>query len=333
MIENIALHYDSEMTLEADAIHLDLDSHALRVVRAVGDHGSITGAARALGYSQPAISQHLKRLEARIGMPVVSRVGRGVALTEAGRVLARHASTVTTALDAAAGELADLSGLRSGRVRIAAFPSASSTIIPRLLRTMAGTHPGVRITYTEAEPPEAVQSVRTQAADLAITFSYPGDRVDPHRESARGLAVVPVWFDEMVVALPVDHPLAAEPTVDLAALAGEAWIAGCPRCRGHLLELTDQCDYSPRIAYETDNFIAVLSMVAERVGVALLPSLAVASAGLHPGVVVRPTSNRDRRTVNLVGSVGADQVPAIAATADVLLNLDASEWMLSSADR
>jgi DNA-binding transcriptional LysR family regulator len=303
------------------------------VVRAVADHGTITGAARALGYSQPAISQHLKRLEARIGMPVVSRVGRGVVLTEAGRVLARHASTVTTALDAAAGELADLSGLRSGRVRLAAFPSASSTIIPRLLRTMAGTHPGVRITYTEAEPPEAVQSVRSQAADLAITFSYPGDRVDPHKESARGLAVLPVWFDEMVVALPADHPLAAEPTVDLAALADEPWIGGCPRCRGHLLELTDQCDFTPRIAYETDNFIAVLSMVAERVGVALLPSLAVASAGRHPGVVVRPTSNRDRRTVNLVGSVGADQVPAIAAAANALLTLDTSEWMLTSAAR
>ncbi len=322
------------MTLEAsDAIRLDLDSHALRVVRAVADHGTITGAARALGYSQPAISQHLKRLEARIGMPVVSRVGRGVALTEAGRVLARHASTVTTALDAAAGELADLSGLRSGRVRLAAFPSASSTIVPRLLRTMAATHPGVRITYTEAEPPEAVESVRSQVTDLAITFSYPGDRVDPHRESARGLAVIPLWRDEMVLALPDWHPLASDATIDLAALAGESWIAGCPRCRGHLLELTDKRDFAPRIAYETDNFIAVLSMVAEGVGVALLPSLAVASAGHHPGVVVRPTSNHDHRTVNLVGSVGADQVPAIAAAADVLVNLDAAEWMLTAPPR
>ncbi|ERK69597.1 transcriptional regulator, LysR family, partial [Leifsonia aquatica ATCC 14665] len=74
----------------------DLDSHSLRVVRAIADEGSITRAADALGYSQPAISQHLRRLEARIGLPVVSRAGRGVRLTEAGRVLARHALTVTT---------------------------------------------------------------------------------------------------------------------------------------------------------------------------------------------------------------------------------------------
>jgi molybdate transport repressor ModE-like protein len=134
--------------MPSDATRLDLDSHALRIVRAVADHGSITRAAQVLGYSQPAISQHLKRLEARLGMPVVTRAGRGVRLTEAGRVLARHAGTVTTALDAAAGELADLQGLRTGRVRLAAFPSASSTLVPRLLGMMGSTHPGVHVTYT-----------------------------------------------------------------------------------------------------------------------------------------------------------------------------------------
>ncbi|MFF1572370.1 LysR family transcriptional regulator [Leifsonia sp. NPDC058292] len=314
--------------MTSDFDRLDLDSHALRVVRAVADHGSITQAAVALGYSQPAISQHLKRLEARLGMPVVTRAGRGVRLTEAGRVLARHAGTVTTALDAAAGELADLRGLRSGRVRLAAFPSASATIVPRLLGTMGGAHPGVRITYAEAEPPEAVSAVRKQSADLAITFSYPGDRVDPHRESARGLAVVPVWRDEMLIVLPAGHPLADSAAVDLADLAGESWIAGCPRCRGHLLELTDARDFVPRIAYETDNFVAVMSMVAEGVGVALVPSLAVGSAARTAGVVVRPTVNHDHRTINLVGAAGSDQVPAIAATAAALLALDASDWDL-----
>jgi len=97
----------------------DLDAHSLRVVKAISDTGSITAAARQLGYSQPAVSQQLRRLERRAGMPIVERVGRGVRLTEAGRVLARHAAAVTTALDAAAGDLAELRGLRAGRVRIA----------------------------------------------------------------------------------------------------------------------------------------------------------------------------------------------------------------------
>ncbi|WP_308465071.1 LysR family transcriptional regulator [Rathayibacter soli] len=309
----------------------ELDSHTLRIVRAISETGSITAAAAALGFSQPAISQHLKRAETRIGMPIVARAGRGVRLTEAGRVLARHAGTITTALDAAAGELSELAGLRAGRVRIAAFPSASPTLVPKLLGKMAQVHPGIGISYLEAEPPEAVQAVREQQADLAVTFSYPGDRVDPHKDSARGLVVAPLWRDEMLLALPGDHPQAASGTVALDALAAESWIAGCPRCRGHLLQLAEKSGFEPAIAYETDNFVAVLGMVAARLGVALIPSLAVDAASVPSGVVIRPTSNRDYRTIHLVGAAGSEKVPAIAATTAVIVDLDTSAWSLGPA--
>ena len=126
----------------------DLDPQLLRLVKAIADEGSITAAADALGYSQPAVSQQLKRAEVRLGLALIERVGRGVRLTEAGRVLARHAPSVTSALDAAAGELAELQGLRSGRVRLVAFPSASPTIVPRLLarpgRAASRNHGDVR---------------------------------------------------------------------------------------------------------------------------------------------------------------------------------------------
>jgi DNA-binding transcriptional LysR family regulator len=141
--------------------------------------------------------------------------------------------------------------------------------------------------------------------------------------------VVPVWRDEMMLVLPARHPLAEAESIDLADLADESWIAGCPRCRGHLLELTDARDFVPRIAYETDNFVAVVSMVTEGVGVALIPSLALGSIGRTDGVVVRPTVNHDHRTINLVGAAGSDRVPAIAVTASALLALDATEWSLA----
>lgn len=307
---------------------LELDSHTLRIVRAIAEAGSITAAAAALGFSQPAISQHLKRAEQRIGMPIVTRVGRGVRLTEAGRVLARHAGTITTALDAAAGELAELSGLRAGRVRVVAFPSASPTLVPRLLGTLSRVHPGIGISYLEAEPPEAVEAVREQRAELAITFSYPGDRIDPHKESARGLVVAPLWRDEMMLAVPDAHSAAASSNVDLKSLAGDRWIAGCIRCRGHLLQLADEAGFEPSIAYETDNFVAVLGMVAAGLGVALIPSLAIDAASVPPGVSIRPTRNHDARTIHLVGAAGSDQVPAIAATAQAIVELDTSTWRL-----
>jgi molybdate transport repressor ModE-like protein len=273
---------------------LDVDSHALRIVHRISELGSITAAARSLGYSQPAVSQHLKRLEARLGLPLVAKSGRGVRLTEAGRILARHAATVTQALDAAAGELSDLAGLRSGRVTLAAFPSASATVIPTLLRGLSTRHPGVQLNYVEAEPPEAVRAVRDRTADLAITFSYTGDQADPHRQSAQGLTVVPLWRDEMLVVAPREH----------------------------------RSGFSPSISYETDNVVAVFGMVAAGLGVALVPALAIAASPLPPGIVARPTIGGDVRTIHLVGTDGAETVPAVAATIRAIAEIDAAPWSL-----
>ncbi|WP_105034712.1 LysR family transcriptional regulator [Cryobacterium aureum] len=292
----------------------DLDANVLRVVRAVHETGSITAAAAALGYSQPAVSQQLKRLEHRLGLAVVERVGRGVRLTEAGFVLARHAVTVATALDAAAGEIAELQGLRAGLVRLVAFPSASATLVPSLLARMTAQHSQISITYLEAEPPEAVAAVRENRADLAITFSYPGDRVDPHRESAQGLRVATLRRDEMMLVLPVGHSLGAGVAhIDLGDLADENWVAGCPRCRGHLLDLCDRRGFAPRISYETDNVAAVFGLVEAGIGVALLPALAIESVGRRAGVAIRATTGRDHRTLHAVTVAGAERVPALAA--------------------
>ena len=289
----------------------EFDVQALRVIKAIADEGSITAAAASLGYSQPALSQQMKRLEQRLGVPVIERVGRSVRLTEAGRVLARHAPAVTTALDAAAGELAELRGLRAGRVRLVAFPSASPTVVPRLLSDLAEHHPGITITYVEAEPPEAVDAVREDRADIALTFSYPGDRDDPHGSSARGLAVRAVGSDDLLAVLPEGHPAAAGERVEVSELADENWIAGCPRCRGHLLELCGRAGFEPRIGFETDNFVAVEGLVAQGIGVATLPRMAVESFPLMPGVITRPLPHAEARTLHVVTAHGAERVPAV----------------------
>lgn len=297
-----------------------LDAHALRVVQAIADEGSLTAAAAALGYSQPALSQQVQRLEARLGVALVERVGRRLRLTQAGEVLARHAPAVSSALQAAAGELDQLRGLTSARVRLAAFPSASATLVPRLLAELAAAHPGIMVTYVEAEPPEAVDAVRHGRVDAALTFSYPGDRDDPHGASAEGLAVRAIGRDELRAVLPAGHIAAGAP-VDLAALADENWIAGCPRCRGHLLEVCATAGFAPRIAFETDNFVAVQSLVERGLGVALLPRLALESTPQRPGIVVQPTASGDTRTVHLVTARGARGVPATAVVLRALERL------------
>ncbi|QTX04364.1 LysR family transcriptional regulator [Agromyces archimandritae] len=311
-----------------DAIRDALDLATLRAVSALAEHGSLTAAAAAIGYSQPAISQRLQRFEARTGIALTERAGRGLRLTHAGRALLRHAVAVRGELDAAAAALAELGGLEAGRIRLAAFPSASATLVPALVRILAARHPGLAVSYVEAEPPEAVAAVRDDRADLAITFSYPGDRHDPHRDSARGLDVADYAEEEVRLVLPAGHPAAdagraagaGDPAgavgtgasaalPALAELAGEDWIAGCPRCRGHLLEVCGVAGFEPRIVFETDNAAAVEGMVAEGLGVALLPELALAASARRPGVVTRATG--ERRTLHLVTARGA--APAVAA--------------------
>lgn len=304
-----------------EALAASLDLQTVRVVRQIAEHGSLTAAADALGYSQPAVSQQLRRFEERTGIALVERVGRGIRLTESGRVLARHANAVATALEAAAGELDEIRGLRAGRVRLVAFPSASATLVPRLIAALAASHPGIDLTYVEAEPPEAVAAVRSDRADLALTFSYPGDRDDPHRASARGLEVRPFGDEPMQLVLPAGHPAAVDDVVDLERLSGQPWIAGCPRCRGHLLELADAAGFVPRIAFETDNFVAVEGMVAQGLGVALLPALALGASPRHPGVVVRPTARADVRSLHLVTAKGAERAPAVGVAIAALEGL------------
>ena len=296
----------------------ELDAHGLRVVKAIADTGSITAAARALGYSQPAVSQQLRRLEQRAGMPIVERVGRGVRLTEAGWVLARHAATVTTALDAAAGDLAELRGLRAGRVRIAAFPSASSTVVPRVIAAVTARRPGVSISFVEAEPPEAIAAVREDRADIALIYSYPGDRREQLTSAAAGLSVRHLADDDTVVVVPAEHPAASDDPIDLSQLAGERWIAGCPQCRGHLLEACGRAGFVPDIAFETDNYIAVENLVALGVGMAILPRMAVASLPLPAGIAVPRLPAAEARTLHVVTARGAASVPAVGAALEVV---------------
>lgn len=311
---------------------MEIDLQSVRIVRAIAEHGSISAAARALGYSQPAVSQHVRRAERRLGVPLVVRAGRGVRLTEPGLVLARHAQTIGQALDAARGELAELVGLGTGTVRIAAFPTASSTIVPRLLSAVRDAHPGLTVSYIEAEPPEALAMLREGAVDVAITFAYPGDRADPHRESEGPVETVSLFTEPVVIVLPEQHPLALDGgAVELALLGGERWIAGCPLCRGHLLAACEAVGVEPDIEFETDNAVAVLNLVAAGLGVALLPRLALATATPPQGAVVRATVPSSDRSIQVVVQHGSRRVPSIAAVLDAVLALEGRDWGLSPA--
>ncbi|NYE02880.1 DNA-binding transcriptional LysR family regulator [Kineosphaera limosa] len=294
-----------------------IDTAGFRVMRAIAEEGSFTAAALALGYSQPAVSQMVRRLEQRTGTALVERVGRSVRLTEAGQVLARHAVNVLASLDAAEEEIAAITGLRAGRVRLMAFPSSSSTLVPMALAQVRSDHPGISVTFTEAEPPESLAALRAGDCDIAVAFSYEGTDLARGEESLDAFVTYPLLEDEVHLALPRDHPRAADGVVRLEDLADEDWIAGCPRCRGHLLQVCSNAGYVPRVAFETEDYVTVLSFVANRLGIALIPGLIMRNTS-HPDVVTVPIDPPSRRTVYAVTTPDLQRVPAVATTLDAL---------------
>src|SRR5579863_3282023 len=177
-----------------------LDVTRLRVLVAVARHGSVTAAARALNYAQPSVSHHLARLEAETGIKLVQRAGRGIRLTDAGRLLAERAVEVIGRLDAAENELAVFSGLRAGRLRLAAFPSALSTIVPAAAAIMQERHPSVDLRLTEAEPPEAVRMLRAGYVDVALVFRHEPDEAGrAKRDTPAAASAGPAVGDEPAV--------------------------------------------------------------------------------------------------------------------------------------
>ena len=318
-----------------------LDVTRLRVLVAVARYGSVTAAARALNYAQPSVSHHIARLEAETGARLLQRAGRGIRLTDAGRLLAERAEEILGRMDAAENELAAHVGLREGRIRLAAFPSALGTIVPAAAACLEAESPGMDLMLTEAEPPEALRMLRAGYVDAALVFRhYQQDADDgpPSKddEGARGVLLL----DEPVhlitpaactqAAGPPGPPGAGQPAVhpaaslsgergvaDLAAYEGRRWIAGCERCRGYLLRQCALAGFTPKIAFTTDDYVAVQALVAAGLGVATLPDLALRSAR-HPGITAVPIAGARRHVFAMTYGEPPDP-PATARLIEVLM--------------
>lgn len=306
----------------------DIDLRTIRIVDAIGETGSVTGAARALGISQPAVSQHLARIESKFGIRLVQRRGRITVLTEAGRALTAVAPRIEQALDDAAQDLLGLASAQTGSIALAAFPSASSTIVPTLLSDLRRIRPGLAIGYTEAEPADALRLLEDREADAAIVCTYPGDELLGALESPR-VAATQLYRDELLLVFPSDHPLASEPMVDLDALEDDEWIVGCPKCRGYALSACAEAGFRPRIAYETDNFLAVLNLVARGLGVAVLPRLSISAAIIPAGATVTSVTPPASRTIYFATSEDGLRNPAVRALARALRTIDGAAWNLT----
>ncbi|HEV2638669.1 MAG TPA: LysR substrate-binding domain-containing protein [Actinocrinis sp.] len=255
-----------------------LDLSRLRVLVAVAREGSVTAAAEALHYAQPSVSHQLAKLEAEVGVPLLQRMGRGIRLTDAGRLLVDRAELILAQVEAVSAELDELAGLRTGRVRLSAFPSALATLVPPAAALVTAQHPGIELALSEAEPPEALGALRTNDVDVALIF----DHGDQSRHDRRDVTMTPLLEEPLYVVSPAERSWEGSRS-DLATYADTRWIAGCERCREHLVSACGRAGFAPVVDFETDDYVAVQALVAAGLGVSLLPGLTLV-ANRHPGV-------------------------------------------------
>jgi DNA-binding transcriptional LysR family regulator len=240
-----------------------LDVTRLRVIDAVARHGSLTAAAKELHYSQPSVTHHIARLEAETGAQLLQRVGRGIRLTPAGRLLAARAAEIIGRIEAANAELTAHVGLDAGRVRLAGFASVIASLVLPAVASLADSHPGLEVELVDTHPPDAIELLRTGDAEIAVVFRY--DDTEPEPPGVR----LHHLLDDPLYLLTRD----GEATLD--DLRDAVWIGGCERCRSHLLALCGEAGFEPRIGYSSDDMVLMQALVAAGRGVTTMPGLAL----------------------------------------------------------
>jgi DNA-binding transcriptional LysR family regulator len=242
----------------------------LRVVREAGRHGSFSHAAERLGYTQSAVSRQIALMEQAAGQALFERQARGVRLTEAGRVVVRHAEVVLGELDAVQQQLQDIAARPAGRLRVGAFSTAMAVLVPHAIAALSrATH----VTLREGLSPGLAKAVARGRLDLAVVTGV----VPPE-----GVEVTPLLEDPLFVATSLGHPFAGQPSVTGAALRGQRWIAGSAEPGTTLLGAW--AGEEPEIAYVARDWVAKLGLVAAGLGVTVVPGLVVPA--LPPSVAV-----------------------------------------------
>jgi len=238
----------------------------LRVLEAVEAAGTIAGAARTLGYTASAVSQHVSRLEREAATALVERSNRGVTLTPAGRVLASRAGEILDQVRNAFDEVDGVAERGIASVTIAAFPTAITEILLPARRLLA---PSIDLRIVDAESEHAVRAVVARDADAAITDGY------AHRlqERTRDLLRTPLRTESIRVVTRADR---IEGSLD--AYAQRDWVIGGPAGPiGHALRsMCHDAGYAPHVIAETDDHHITFDVIRQTGAVSLLPELALA---------------------------------------------------------
>jgi LysR family transcriptional regulator, transcription activator of glutamate synthase operon len=283
-----------------------MELRQLRYLVALAEELNFTRAAASEHIAQPALSQQIRRLEDELGLAVVERTTRHVALTEAGELLVVRARRILAELESAQTELEALRGMYTGHVTIGAMHTMGPVDLSLALAQFHHRHPDVGLTVREQASEEMAEMLRVDELDLA--FLSVTERIE-----SRGLGLYQLLSEELVVLLPRDHALGERRRVRMAELAEEHFITfrEGARLRELLFTAGRGAGFEPHVTLESNDSQRIRRVVARGLGVAILPRSDAEGPGADVAVatLIEPALRRD---ITLAWREGRRHAPAAA---------------------
>lgn len=291
-----------------------LNLERLRTLDALARHGSVSGAAEGLHITTSAVSQQMSKLEREVGQRLLAKNGRGVRLTDAGRLLADHAARILSQVELAQSDLEAQRGQVVGELRLVAFPTALRGLFPAALSALRAEHPALRVHSRELEPEGGVAAVVRGDADLAVVLDW----YNKPLPMPEGLAKASILKDRVEIAMPEGHPLAGRTEVTMEDFADDEWVAWPEGefCHEWLLYTLRTEGIEPRIAHRAEEHHTQLALVAAGLGVCVAPRLG--RDPMPPGVRAVPVRESVHRHIYAVWRTDADRRPSIRAAVRAL---------------
>jgi DNA-binding transcriptional LysR family regulator len=288
-----------------------MELRQLRYLVALAEELNFTRAAAVSHIAQPALSQQIRRLEEEVGVALVERTTRHVSLTEAGQLLVVRARRILAELDSAHAELQALRGIDRGHVTIGAIHTMGPIDLSLALAEFHARYPRVALSVREQTSEECAELLRIDELDLA--FLSVTERVESHE-----LGLHRLISEELMVLMPVDHPLAGQDEVRMVELAHEQFISfrvGA-RLRELLFSAGRDAQFEPRVTLESNESHRIRTLVSRGLGVAILPKSDAVGQGAEVAVarLVAPALRRD---ITLAWRAGRRNSPAAQAFMDL----------------
>jgi LysR family hca operon transcriptional activator len=265
----------------------------LRYFVAVAEELNFTRAAQRLNTAQPSLSQQIKHLEALLGVPLLDRSKRHVALTAGGKVFLAEAREILAHVERAGQRAVRAQQGESAELIVGVVPAAEIKILPKLIPLVERRLAGVRLVFRNLPSAEQKRLLATGSLDVGLLR---GPLEDPH------LTVEDVLWEKLVVGLPAGHPLARKKAVSVRQLNDQPFIMvsrkGSPELHDAIQAFCESSGLHPRVVQQADNVLGNLNMVRAGIGFALLPDYAASI--LPGGVVARPLAWSLAPVVSLV---------------------------------